>query len=46
MVLFKLEISIPGPILGFWGKINPLEIFGSVGGPNTPLGVLARDHVV
>jgi hypothetical protein len=33
MVLFKLEIPIPGRNLGSFGEMNPLEVFGSVGTP-------------
>jgi hypothetical protein len=44
MVLFKLEIPIPGPILGFFGEVNPLEGFGSVETPKRHF--LAGDRVV
>jgi hypothetical protein len=38
MVLFKLEIPIPGPNLGGSGGImKPLEVFGSVGTPQKAL---------
>ena len=34
MVLFKLEIPIPGPNWVVLGKMNPLEVFGSVERPH------------
>jgi hypothetical protein len=44
MLLFKLEIPVPGQIFGVLGEMNSLEVFGSGGIPKRHF--LARDRGV